>query len=291
MKRDSIIFLYGTPYVNFGSSVMRGQQLSKIASSVINKVSYQPVSDGLVNSILFMTKGAIAASTVNLLYLLKNRGNILIFDPLDSTPSKDKMDLADVIVAASEYAQRLYGHYFPNKPCRLIDHHVDPRLPEIHHSAEDPLRIGYFGEPVNTISTPRIAKEISLVRVDTARLSCDWMNQLPKYNMHYCLRMKQKQLGPKPFNKGFLAAHLGCNILVHEEQEDAKRWLGDDYPYLIKGALTEQAILDKIEYAKSTYKTEIWKSGLDVMNSIKNKTSNESIASQVSSLMDEVSLL
>ena len=84
MKRDSIIFLYGTPYVNFGSSVMRGQQLSKIASSVINKVSYQPVSDGLVNSILFMTKGAIAASTVNLLYLLKNRGNILIFDPLDS---------------------------------------------------------------------------------------------------------------------------------------------------------------------------------------------------------------
>lgn len=270
---------------------MRGQQLSKMTSEAINEVSYQPVSDKFEDSILFMTKGAIDYSTVNLLRLLKNKGNILVFDPLDSTPLKNKMELADVIVAASKYAQDQYRTLFPEKPCCLIDHHVDPRLPEIHHNTDDPLSIGYFGELTNTIITPRISKEASFVRVNTSIQSDDWFNELSKYNMHYCLRNSRTARGPKPLLKGFLAAHLGCNILVHEEQVDAKRWLGDDYPYLIKGTLTEQAILDKIAYAKSTYKTETWKSGLDIMKSIKKKTSNESIVSQVLSLMEEVSLL
>ena len=283
---NSITFLYGTRFINLGSSIMRGQQLSDMMSEVINGVSYEPISDKFEHRILFLTKGAIQTSTTAILEKLKSKGNILLFDPLDSTPSYDKMQFADVIVVASQYAYDQYRISHPKKLCCLVDHHVDPRLSNIGPIFNQSLSVGYFGELINTITTPSISKQVSFVHVDTSRQSNTWLNQISKHNMHYILRNSESAKGPKPFLKGFVAAHMDCNMLVHEDQIDAIKWLGKDYPYLIKGPLTEKAVLDKLEYARSTYNTKTWEEGLEITRLIKDKTSNNHVTSQVLSILN-----
>lgn len=289
--KKKLVFVYGEKYKNRGATIMRGLQLSEMMQfhygDVFN-IMYQNSESRFRNSTLFLTKGAIQCLNESSLSRLKAHKNRLIFDPVDSLIPEKKIKFADAVVAASEAALIDYKVRYGAGFVYLIDHHSDPRIQKISSQrSRDKLRIGYFGEFVNTIITPAIKKQVDFTLVDTSQQNEAWFKKTGAYNMHYCLRNDETITAGtyKPFTKGINAAHIGANILAHRSQADAIRWLGEDYPYLIKSHLDEEAILEEIEHARKTFGTREWRDALRVMEQIRDQSSSKAICTQFENML------
>ncbi|MEX2014576.1 MAG: glycosyltransferase [Candidatus Saccharimonadales bacterium] len=294
MKKRPVHFVYLKSREFYGSSVMRVNQLSEIAQEAAHKqdIKASPLNSEFKNSILVLTKWALEGLNVEALDKLKNRQNILIFDPVDAYLPAEKAKYADVIVAASRTAFHDYSLQFKGKKVLLVDHHVDPRLKTLDWSRRPvALRAGYFGELVNAFSTPAIQSKVDFIQISTNKQENDWLNLLPKYNLHYAIRQVGQKDNHKPFLKGFTAAHCGSNILIQDSQEEAVHWLGEDYPYLLKGEVTEEKVLDKLKYIEETFGTSIWNKATKRMIEIREKTSEQGIGRQLKSLFNEANSL
>src|SRR3990167_10211775 len=82
--QGSIHFVYSESTQNYGSTVMRGKQLSKITQKALRKRVYFTSTDYQYrNCILFLTKWAIYKLSLKELQKLKTNQNILIFDLVD----------------------------------------------------------------------------------------------------------------------------------------------------------------------------------------------------------------
>jgi hypothetical protein len=292
-KKTVIYFVYGPKYKNSGATVMRGRQLPKIITAFNSQLStkFKPTSNRFSDKILFLTKGAIQSLNPTSLSDLKSNNNILLFDPVDSALDPKKVVYADILIAASQSAYDEYVINFPNNKTMLLDHHVDPRVATSKPGPVpnlESLKIGYFGELVNTLLSPKINKFVTSFHVDTSKQKDDWFNQLKKFNMHYIVRNTDKLDVHKPFLKGFTAAHMDSNVIAHYSQNDSVKWLGIDYPYLIKGDLNEKNVLAMIEYAHKTYGKKEWNDALRTMNKIKEKTSSRQIYEQFLKVLNEL---
>ena len=291
--RKRVYFVYFPPYKFYGTTVMRGHQLAEIAKATLPKkykVKYTKSDRNYRNSVLYLTKWAVYNLPAGRLAELKQKNNILIFDLVDGKIPASAKKYADVVVAASQTAYKIYKRELPSaKKVMLVDHHADPRISKLKWlNRKLSLRIGYFGELVNTIMSPAIKKKVDFIEVLITKQENSWFRELPKYNMHYAIRQTQIDYPNKPFLKGFTAAHCNANIIIQASQKEAIRWLGKDYPYLLKGRATEKRILEMIEYAKKSFGSKEWQGGLDVMKNIKEKTSETAIGQQLVELFDQV---
>ena len=291
--KKRIFFVYYPPYRFYGTTVMRGQQLSEIAKASLPKkyrVKFTKTDRNYKNSILYLTKWAVYNLKSDRLAELKQKNNVLIFDLVDGKIPASARKYADVVVATSQAAYKLYLLELPSsKRVMLVDHHADPRIKDLNWSkSRRSLKIGYFGELVNTIISPTIKKEVDFIEVSITRQDVSWFKKLPRYNMHYAIRQTQETYPNKPFLKGFTAAHCDANIIIQESQQEAVRWLGKDYPYLLKGRPTEKKILDMIEYAKKSFGSKEWYRGLETMKDMKEKTSEAAIGRQLVELFDQL---
>lgn len=171
-QKKKLIFVYAPKNRFSGSTVMRGEQLSSIINrAAIGKdytIGFKPLNSGFRNSILFMTKSAVSTVSVDELDNLSNKGNVLLFDANDGILDESKIKFADVIVASSSIALEGYSNRYPDKKVVLIDHHVDPRIHPGRKTEYDKPKIGYFGEPTNTILTDKISNLIDVFHVDTS---------------------------------------------------------------------------------------------------------------------------
>lgn len=286
--RNSIHFVYSEPQRYYGSTVMRGEQLSKIAQKYIGKkVYFTSTLYKYRNCILYLTKWAIYSLKEGDLQKLKSQQNILIFDVIDGDLPKNKIEYADAIVAASKTIYDNYKSVLPkSKKVFLIDHHPDPRIKSVDWSRRPTkLRAAYFGELINTVITLKICKEVDIFPVSTIYQNNDWFKELPKYNLHYAIRQKRKVYPNKPFVKGFTAALCNSNILIQDSEKEAVRWLGKDYPYLLKGKVTQKKILDMLSYIEKSYGSNEWKRGLKIMGKIKKRISEKTIGGQLVKLL------
>lgn len=291
--RSSICFIYAEKYRYFGSTVMRGQQLSEIAKKALppaNKVYFTSSDYNYKHCILFLTKYTIYALSPKDLRKLKKKHNRLIFDPIDGPIPANRLKYADIVVAASDTIYKDYKKTLPSSiKVFLVDHHADPRIKTLDWSKRPTtLRAGYFGEYLNTVITPEIKKRVDIIPVDNTRQNNYWLEKLPEYNLHYAIRQARDVFPNKPFLKGFTAAHCGANILIQASEKEAVRWLGRDYPYLLRGKVTEKNILEMLKYAKKSFGSKEWERGLKIMHGIKEKTSEEAIGKQLVELFAEV---
>lgn len=268
---------------------MRGHQLSKIALQFTDyKVAYAPIGTKFSNSILFFTKGAAKCISSEQLNILKHRGNILLFDPVDEQLPDLCIPYADGIVAASKIAYKHYVKMYPKTHIMLINHHVDPRAQKavLNQRPVTNLHIGYFGELKNTITSPAIESLVNFHHVDTGRQDNGWFDHLVKYNLHYAVRQNQDFDQFKPFTKGFTAAHCNSNILIQREgQDEAAEWLGEDYPYFLHGEVSEENIINNLQMIKNDHGSKSWKRGIEVMQYVKEQSSDQSIANQLSAAL------
>lgn len=282
--KNSTNFLYSDASRYYGSTVMRGEQLSKIAEKVLKRKTYfTSVDYKYVNCTLYLTKWAVYSLSPEKLQKLKDRQNLIIFDMVDGEIPDEKKQFADVFVAASETIYKKYKRLLPKSSIIfLIDHHADPRIKNLNWSRKPKsLQVGYFGEMINTYITPKINKIVNFIPVSTVNQSDEWFYELPKYNLHYAIRQKRDVYPNKPFLKGFTAAHCNANILIQDSEKEAIKWLGKDYPYLLKGKVTENKVLRMLNHIKESYGSDEWKRGLSVMRRIKKRTSEEIIGKQI----------
>lgn len=289
----SINFIYSQSSRHYGSTVMRGEQLSKITQKTLGKRVYFTSTDyQYKNCILFLTKWAIYKLNEKDLQELKIRQNKLIFDLVDGELPTNKIKFADVVVAAADSIYQKNKRSLPKSVKVVsIDHHVDPRIRFVDWSIRPKkLRVGYFGELINTLITPRIKQRVDFIPVSNTTQNDDWFKELPKYNLHYAIRQKRDVYPNKPFLKGFTAAHCDANILIQASEKEAIKWLGKDYPYLLRGKVTEEKILKLLDHIQKSYGSKEWERGLVIMRGIRAKTSEESIGKQLVKLFHSKSL-
>jgi hypothetical protein len=281
--RRNLVFLYNDKYRNTGSTIMRGSQLSSLAKTMLGDqvdISYSPILY-YTNSILFLTKGVLKEISSEELSKLKKLGNKLLFDFVDDIPRDDIIEFADVLVAASISSYLDYVKNYQDKKVSLITHHVDPRLLKYEQAPPKALKIGYIGELVNTYYSEKIASNLDFISVDTSKNTDDWLEKVPKYNLHYALRRIRGIDGCKPFLKGFTAAAFGANMIIQRNQKEALYYLTEDYPYIYDGELDENSICDYLDSVRDSYLSNEWFRGIDIMNDVASRSSNERVISEL----------
>jgi len=286
---QNLSFVYVDQFRGAGSTVMRGFQLADIAQAHLGRrvrVTVRPLGPDFRRSTLFLTKGALKVATAETLSRLKARGNRLMFDVVDELPPDTTGEFADVVVASSLTAFEAYAREFPRIPVALVNHHVDPRLDAATAGTHpDTFRIGYFGERENAVLTPRIEEVVEAVHIDTSKEDTRWLESIRDFSMHYAVRRTRLLDQYKPFLKGFTAAHAGAPILIQRSQEEAVRWLGADYPYLLDDPVSEDRILAAIAQARAEFGGARWHEALDVMAGLRERTRPERIAAELAALL------
>ena len=287
-RKPILYFVYAMKYKNYGSTIMRGEQLSNIVSSYSNiETSFLPISTKFKNSTLLLTKGVMLDIGQEYLEILLKKNNRLIFDPVDLPVPDYITRYATVLIAASRSAYREYTTKFPNSRVVIVDHHADPRIPKKISKYHNTFEVGYFGEPQNTVITKGISDIVDIIPTPTAYKDDAWLQKTGNYSLHYAIRKQQSFDGFKPFTKGFTAARCGANILTQRDYE-SEFWLGKDYPYLIDYNSNEKEIINALNLAKNTFQTNRWYRAIEVMEELQVKVSAKNIAQQVVNMIESI---
>ena len=152
------------------------------------------------------------------------------------------------------------------------------------------FRIGYFGEIKNTHLYSELSSNIDLIHIDTSNcLNTEWMDIIGNYPAFYCIRKYHKSDGFKPFLKGFIAAYYSANVLAYKGDIDTNYYLTKDYPYLLENSSLE-AIASGLSLMKESYLSEQWFFALEIMKSVREKSSDEFIISEVKELFKKLGL-
>lgn len=275
-SRRPLRFVYSDRFRETGSTIMRGRQLSEIAAIEFageRRISYASLDGSHRNADLFLTKGALKELTPEALADLKRRNNTLYFDVVDELPPPTTREFADALVASSVTAFTNHSREYPSVEVALVNHHVDPRLPSTpFRTGAEQVRLGYFGERLNAVLDGDIEDQVDVVEVNTSSVATTWMGSLGDYTMHYAVRKNPGADNYKPFLKGFTAAHMNANILIQDTEIEAVEWLGEDYPFLLRGPVSAESITAAIERARRGRGSADWRAGLKTMADIRART-------------------
>ena len=92
------------------------------------------------------------------------------------------------------------------------------------------------------------------------------------FNCHVCERATKLQSTFKPATKVAAASAVGANIITHKDNS-AFELLGPEYPFYATSTL-----FDGLYRAKKAFGTEAWKDGLEIMESVRARTSLDAVA-------------
>lgn len=272
---------------------MRGEQLSDIArrSALRDRdITYAPFTEHFRRHDLFLTKGALKSVEPSTIDAWRRQGNRVFVDPVDESLDDGRARAADVVVAASRTAYDSYRSQWPQLDVRLLNHHVDPRVARAMAERpkapqQDHLRVAYFGELVNVVSSEAIADQVDFIHIDTSRRDDAWLSRLPDYNLHYAVRQHRALDAHKPFLKGFTAAACRSNVLIQVDEAEPREWLPTDYPFWLTGDVTEPAILRALDFARQSVGTERWRYASEIMSDIAQRSSPDAIGRELVTLV------
>lgn len=304
MKDRKLIFVYRRSGLERGSTQMRAHQLVKLIAPHIpeidldlRKMSTQPELQRLWarfvprGAVLFFTKTAARVLDTRAIDILKSRGCKICLDFVDTSFARlPKQDLRiDAYVSPSiSGVKALKDRIGLDAPIHVVLHSGDSRLYGSQTKVpEDRLRPVYWGKPSNWLHSDAISERVTLLDASTVELATESIKNLPRYNMHYCVRPAERRESVVPFTKGANAALLGAPVLVSRDVQDAEELLGADYPYMIEEP-TERAALEMLERAKSTFGGAEWQLAKERMTSLAAKVSPNAIAAQMCALIKSV---
>lgn len=242
--------------------------------------------------IYIFVKDAIDRIDPGPLAALRRKAYGICIDYIDRPYQYVRSDSSDVHIAAS-YAGllSLQKRVGAGSRARLLLHNVDLRANEIRCEPQGELKLIYFGAPRNVMLSSRAKKQVDVINSECSEQIAESFRKLAGYNGHYCVRMRnqvEESLAVhKPFTKGFIAATLGCPVLVNQQVEDALHFLGADYPFLVPDT-TDDAIDAGLDRMASAFDGATWKRALDVMRSIRARVEPASIARDLKAILDEI---
>lgn len=288
-SKPRVIFLYDGASERMGSTVMRSIQLPEILRNTLgDEIEVRSTKDqsGIENSIVIVGKRLMESLSEDSLHALKTKNVAVAADPVDLPISAEECGRYDLVISASFKALCRNSILAPSVEHHLITHHADPRIPDIV-PLSDHLRIGYFGEIMNTVGFGQLNEFIDYHSVSTKEVHDGWLDELPHYNAHFAVRQERDIDGLKPFTKGFIAARCGAIILCERTKGDNLYYLGDDYPFYV-----ENGDLGDIERALGELRKQFgspdWTRAQKIMTEVKHRSSNTWIAKEFARMVREV---
>lgn len=280
---SKVVFVTSPANPDAGSKLLRSDQLQSLAASVLAPRGVPTVTadnTDFSNAILILGKYPLLGADPQTIADSRRRGNLVYADPLDGQVADEVMAAANVLIASSLAQSADFARCFPRQRAAYVGHHVDLRIGSVR-SPSDMLRLAYFGEPFNARFAEELSDEIGFHRTDTSRASdVRWISELPRYNAHYALRVRQSSDGFKPFTKGFVAAHCGAVIIVAADDMEARAFLPADYPYITAGTSAHQ-VHDAIERMRVDFNGPNWQRSLAAIAEIRASCSRDVVARQL----------
>ncbi len=287
-KRQKVVFLFDEESRSFGSTFMRSNQLASLLKEQLQDTADVSCTTNLASvedSFVVVGKRLMDRISENQIHDLRMRNVAIAADPVDAVVSPERASHYDMIIAASLKGLENVRGTSPSTPSYLLTHHADPRI-DVAAAPEDKLRIGYFGELVNTVGSETLRHLVDYNLITTNKLEDSWLTKLANYNTHFAVRNVRKIDGFKPFTKGFVAAKCGAVILCERNVGDNQFYLGDDYPYYVPSSE-----LDEIERflfeVNDDFGSASWKYALDIMESVRRRSSAEWIAQEFRAILSE----
>jgi len=163
--------------------------------------------------------------------------------------------------------------------------HWDPRLEGDFEKDDDPT-ICFIGNKFNVILENDMIDNITEPPYNFTINYEDpkFIEKIARYNFHFSMRdpnriefyfkMNAKISTAAILNAAFITTPDMCNIEL----------LGNDYPYYIK-KFDIESVMETLQYAKQTYKTDVWKKAMKMMESVKEKTSLENVCIEYSKIL------
>ena len=314
MAKTRVVFVHRPGQVNFGSKIMRCDQLSQIAAQHLNDtysfdvltpprrrfaVRQRRFAKGLQGAIVIFLKGTARVFDPNALDILRKSVRGLCIDHLDAPIGEEFLDLADVHIAASRRGETLLRQKIASMSSLRstpvvahLGHHADPRLSPARRDRKD-INIGYFGNRANTYLPPTVSQKVVAYEYGKDVEFSSVLSQMQETQMHYAVRGPTARPAvenriAKPFTKGFNAAAVGANVLVNRQVDDAEFYLGNDYPFLING-LDQNSLREGVEKAQDLYRSPDWQRGLDIMKDVRERCSARAIAQELDDVLSTFS--
>jgi hypothetical protein len=325
LMRTNIVFLSAPNSLQryYGSTLLRGQQLSGLlASRLSDRYSVTFTTGGNpTDSLVVLTKGFLAGASPRSIAGLRKGRNLLLADPVDLGMSATALaalgTTVDGFIASSKRQLAALTQLVPDKPCHLVTHNVDQRLPEFVPPA-DRLRIAYVGFAQNCRHLDELSQLAEIVETAAGGSADAWMARLPEFNCHYALRRPEDPPGFKsvlvgmfghehqpvlfrpsskglfrrprdfivfkPFTKGFTAAHCGCPILTERSESDAQFYLPDDYPFFLPAGAWND-VSRAIKRISKEFGGKSWHYAVEIMREIRDRSSSNQIANEFRTML------
>lgn len=309
-KKLKVYFVYRKSKLPFGSTVMRAHYLRNIADAVLGdkydfEILRMPADNvpGLQRAwvascasggVYFLTKACTnKLSPSNALRLQKKAAGVC-FDHVDSDLRYMPMVGGDIHLCCS-YAQKTALERIQTcspeigGKAMLLLHNVDERLYGMRFPLLNELKAVYCGDPGFAYFTDRILRGVDILEVITTSEMENSIGLLPRYNFHYCIRKPEEPEAKiyKPFTKGFTAAVCKSNVIVNRQVPDALEFLGEDYPYLVRG-LDEEEIIETLARARANFGGDEWCRARRIMESVEEKISPQALAGQIEDILSEL---
>lgn len=307
-----LIFLVPDTANPWGSTILRGHQLCEISQLYLAdkfdcKVMRLPLSSKRQlkkcfksinqiawvvrcprNAIYFVTKQCIERLSPISAEILRSRARAVLFDYVDADMATVSTLGADIHLCAStsQYEYMKHNHKSLNSSSvALLPHGYDYRLQKCAQEA-GPVRAAYWGASRNTYIPQSISSDITLIDGTVAPTS-ETLNELSRYNLHYCVRKRSCNTEKtifKPLTKVANAAACGANVLINRDAHDAINFLGSDYPYFVDPD-DDANIITVFRSALNGAGGSDWLYARNTMNSVADKLSPEKAALQLANIL------
>lgn len=270
----------------FASEIMRTEELAHIVkrfggwSAGVRVMEIDSTLDTR-DSVLWLNKRVIEQVSATYLEELRARKNLLVSDYIDGPSRTDIDHFFDLHVASS--VSQFQSFMLSHGPSKVwfVTHHVS-NFPAFTNKFSNDFRIAYFGEPSNAPHLGKLSKHVDVFSTQNGESFGQVNNSWPA---HYIFRFTRAGEGFKPYTKGFFAAHAGSVVLDAGDNEEARWYLGCDYPFLAKSSQYED-VVNTIEFAKSEYGSPVWEHALEVMRSVRERSAERQVYREIIGLMN-----
>ena len=284
-----LMFAFAPPADAWPSAFVRGRQMMEIVATARDDIDCYSISLGGLTQLrdewVILTKSALLRSNRDTILFLRALGHRLIADFVDLQVNDEVASSVDFLLASSVFQEQFFRSRFSKIPTMHVTHHADLRMPIIA-TPTDRARFGYFGRLENCLHANEIADIVCIVDASKAA-DTGWMLRLSESNAHYAIRGVGQPGMFKPFLKGFTAAHCGVPIIVASMDEEARHYLGTDYPFVILdtsvGSVREHIGRFAAEYASSR-----WESAVEAMRAVAAKSSRQHVECELCALLNAI---
>lgn len=240
----TVYWLYGTGTKYWGSTQLRVFQHAPFIRQKGFDIKVGPTHKfrglSIDPSIVVLSKTALQSLGVKQLKEIRSSGHYIVGDLIDGLFSPEILGELDEIWMSNFVAMETMK--FDNK--FFLPHAVDRRLTLLEPMVKK-ATVVYWGLPKNTNPPVECPLEFQLEPTND-RFSVRRPLGVPKAVRsslyHWTVRKSQKYDGVKPATKIYTACWLGAFPIVDENDFEAKRLLGVNYPLIIKDSLLPEGV-------------------------------------------------